>query len=234
MGIMGRARRRCACSSAGRSGGCRTRGRQGVKPARRYRFIAATLALHHTIAPPHSCTLASAAVTNTPPTPRPRTTSTTAIPRSCQASATSGATGLGRGQQRHDPNPGRRTHPPPRGERPRATRPHRSGAVSTGRPGRSTSCRMGITCSSDTDTTTKPSGDHQAVLSPILRFMRDVVIVDAVRTPVSRRNGELKDVHSTQLLGAVQRRRGRAARAWTRPRSASWSVGVSARLACRP
>lgn len=33
----------------------------------------------------------------------------------------------------------------------------------------------------------------------------DVVIVDAVRTPVGRRNGDLADLHPAQLLGTVQR-----------------------------
>ena len=32
----------------------------------------------------------------------------------------------------------------------------------------------------------------------------DVVIVEAVRAPVGRRNGGLSGVHSTDLLGAVQ------------------------------
>ena len=35
--------------------------------------------------------------------------------------------------------------------------------------------------------------------------MREVVIVDAVRTPVGRRNGGLSAMHSVDLLGAVQR-----------------------------
>src|SRR5262245_55274782 len=35
--------------------------------------------------------------------------------------------------------------------------------------------------------------------------MRDVVIVDAVRTPTGRRGGGLSTVHSVDLLGAVQR-----------------------------
>jgi acetyl-CoA C-acetyltransferase len=35
--------------------------------------------------------------------------------------------------------------------------------------------------------------------------MRDVVIVDAVRTPVGKRNGALANVHANDLLGAVQR-----------------------------
>lgn len=34
---------------------------------------------------------------------------------------------------------------------------------------------------------------------------RDVVIVEAVRSPLGRRNGGLKDVHPVDLLGAVQR-----------------------------
>ena len=35
--------------------------------------------------------------------------------------------------------------------------------------------------------------------------MRDVVIVEAVRTPIGRRNGGLSTMHSLDLLGAVQR-----------------------------
>src|SRR5436305_9700776 len=35
--------------------------------------------------------------------------------------------------------------------------------------------------------------------------MRDVVIVEAVRTPTGRRNGGLSTMHSIDLLGAVQR-----------------------------
>ena len=35
--------------------------------------------------------------------------------------------------------------------------------------------------------------------------MRDVVIVEAVRTPTGRRNGGLSTMHSLDLLGAVQR-----------------------------
>src|SRR5436305_9954469 len=34
--------------------------------------------------------------------------------------------------------------------------------------------------------------------------MRDVVIVDAVRTPFGRRNGGLSDMHALDLLGTVQ------------------------------
>ncbi len=36
-------------------------------------------------------------------------------------------------------------------------------------------------------------------------MMRDVVIVEAVRTPIGRRNGGLSTMHSLDLLGAVQR-----------------------------
>lgn len=35
--------------------------------------------------------------------------------------------------------------------------------------------------------------------------MSDVVIVEAVRTPLGRRNGGLSTMHSVNLLGAVQR-----------------------------
>ena len=35
--------------------------------------------------------------------------------------------------------------------------------------------------------------------------MSDVVIVDAVRTPVGRRNGGLSTCHSVDVLGTVQR-----------------------------
>ena len=35
--------------------------------------------------------------------------------------------------------------------------------------------------------------------------MSDVVIVEAVRTPVGRRNGGLSGVHPAELLGLVQR-----------------------------
>ena len=35
--------------------------------------------------------------------------------------------------------------------------------------------------------------------------MSEVVIVDAVRTPVGRRNGSLSTVHANDLLGTVQR-----------------------------
>jgi len=35
--------------------------------------------------------------------------------------------------------------------------------------------------------------------------VRDVVIVEAVRTPIGRRNGGLSTMHSLDLLGAVQR-----------------------------
>ena len=35
--------------------------------------------------------------------------------------------------------------------------------------------------------------------------MRDVVIVEAVRSPVGRRNGGLSTMHSADLLGEVQR-----------------------------
>src|SRR4051812_5791766 len=35
--------------------------------------------------------------------------------------------------------------------------------------------------------------------------MRDVVIVEAVRTPTGRRNGGLSTMHSIDLLGLVQR-----------------------------
>ena len=34
--------------------------------------------------------------------------------------------------------------------------------------------------------------------------MRDVVIVEAVRTPIGRRNGGLATMHASDLLGAVQ------------------------------
>ena len=34
--------------------------------------------------------------------------------------------------------------------------------------------------------------------------MTDVVIVEAVRTPIGRRGGGLSTVHPSQLLGAVQ------------------------------
>ena len=34
--------------------------------------------------------------------------------------------------------------------------------------------------------------------------MREVVIVEAVRTPLGKRNGELAAAHSIDLLGAVQ------------------------------
>src|SRR6478752_6585985 len=36
-------------------------------------------------------------------------------------------------------------------------------------------------------------------------LMAEVVIVEAVRTPVGRRNGGLSSMHSIDLLGAVQR-----------------------------
>ncbi|MCL6489271.1 MAG: steroid 3-ketoacyl-CoA thiolase, partial [Alicyclobacillus mali] len=35
--------------------------------------------------------------------------------------------------------------------------------------------------------------------------MYEAVIVDAVRTPIGRRNGALKDVHPVDLLGHVLR-----------------------------
>lgn len=35
--------------------------------------------------------------------------------------------------------------------------------------------------------------------------MRDVVVVEAVRSPVGRRNGGLSGMHSADLLAAVQR-----------------------------
>ena len=35
--------------------------------------------------------------------------------------------------------------------------------------------------------------------------MRDVVIVEAVRTPIGRRNGGLSTMHALDLLGAAQR-----------------------------
>ena len=40
----------------------------------------------------------------------------------------------------------------------------------------------------------------------------DVVIVEAVRSPLGRRNGGLATVHPADLLGAVQQRRRRALR----------------------
>ena len=35
--------------------------------------------------------------------------------------------------------------------------------------------------------------------------MRDVVIVEAVRSPIGKRNGELSSMHSINLLGDVQK-----------------------------
>ncbi len=69
----------------------------------------------------------------------------------------------------------------------------------------------------------------------MLGAMRDVVIVDAVRSPVGRRNGELSTMHSAALLSD-----GARASLIDRtgvdpgPRSARWSVAVSARSACSP
>ena len=45
--------------------------------------------------------------------------------------------------------------------------------------------------------------------------MTDVVIVEAVRTPIGRRNGGLSTIHSADLLGAVLREADRAQRAST-------------------
>ena len=63
--------------------------------------------------------------------------------------------------------------------------------------------------------------------------MTDVVIVEAVRTPVGRRGGGLSTVHPADLLGAVADGRWSSAPASTRPRSARSSAAASARSASR-
>ena len=62
--------------------------------------------------------------------------------------------------------------------------------------------------------------------------MAEVVIVEAVRTPVGRRNGGLSSMHSIDLLAAVQAEV-LAARVWIRARSARSSAGAWARSGCR-
>ena len=63
--------------------------------------------------------------------------------------------------------------------------------------------------------------------------MRDVVIVDAVRTPVGKRNGSLAHVHANDLLGGRAARGHRPHRHRSRARSARSSAGASSRSACR-
>src|SRR5690348_18430769 len=50
-------------------------------------------------------------------------------------------------------------------------------------------------------------GTVTSLARPLRRepHVRDVVIVEAVRTPTGRRNGGLSTMHSIDLLGAVQR-----------------------------
>jgi len=60
-----------------------------------------------------------------------------------------------------------------------------------------------------------------------------VVIVDAVRTPIGRRNGGLSSCHSVDVLGTVQRALFTAPGS-IRSRSARWSAAASARSACSP
>ena len=59
-----------------------------------------------------------------------------------------------------------------------------------------------------------------------------VVIVDAVRTPIGKRNGGLASIHPAELLGVVQPSSS-SAPASTRPRSARSSAVASARSASR-
>ena len=63
--------------------------------------------------------------------------------------------------------------------------------------------------------------------------MTNVVIVDAVRTPIGRRGGGLSTVHPADLLGHRPDRRSSSAPASTRPRSARSSAAASARSASR-
>src|SRR5690349_9364354 len=53
----------------------------------------------------------------------------------------------------------------------------------------------------------KPSSGLEAPSDPPRRVepMREVVIVEAVRSPIGRRNGGLSTMHSVDLLAAVQK-----------------------------
>ena len=64
--------------------------------------------------------------------------------------------------------------------------------------------------------------------------MRDAVIVEAVRTPVGKRNGGLSGVHPADLSAHVLNSAGRSAPASTRPWSTTSSGAASARSASRP
>ena len=64
--------------------------------------------------------------------------------------------------------------------------------------------------------------------------MGNPVIIDAVRTPLGKRNGWLAGVHPGELLGFVQARGARPRRASTRSWSSRWSAAASPRPASSP